>query len=238
VPVHSSGSPFVVAHRAANDLRLLRRAQTAKVALIEGDVQLVRGRLEVRHRTTVGPLPILWPHWRLSPPAREPLLLASVLIAAGHGGELMLDLKGTDPRLPDRVRTAIADHSHAPRVTVCSRHWPHLGALRDVPRLRLVHSVGSGRELRALLAMEPPSAHGAVSIRHTLIDRTVVAALRSWAELVFAWPVEDVRTARNLVDLGVDGIISRNFLDVAAGLGLLGERTAGEHGAVRRSTFR
>ena len=52
--------PFVVAHRAGNDLELLRCAARARSRVIEADVHLYAGRLEVRHLKTLGPFPVLW----------------------------------------------------------------------------------------------------------------------------------------------------------------------------------
>jgi glycerophosphoryl diester phosphodiesterase len=49
-----------VAHRAANDPDALAAAAAAGADLAEGDVHLRRGRLEVRHAKSLGPLP--W-HW-------------------------------------------------------------------------------------------------------------------------------------------------------------------------------
>ena len=49
---------FLVAHRAGNDLALLRRAERVRPRLIEADVHLFRGRLEVRHLKTLGPLSV------------------------------------------------------------------------------------------------------------------------------------------------------------------------------------
>ena len=60
--------PFLVAHRAGNDLALLRRAEERGITHVEADLHLFRGRLEVRHLKTVGPLPILWDQWTLAAP--------------------------------------------------------------------------------------------------------------------------------------------------------------------------
>ena len=63
--------PFVVAHRAGNDLGTLRRAEALAIPLVEADVHLRRGRIEVRHLKTLGPLPVLWDRWRLAPAGRR-----------------------------------------------------------------------------------------------------------------------------------------------------------------------
>ena len=77
--------PFIVAHRAGNDLELLRRAEGVQPRLIEADVHLYRGRLEVRHLKTLGPLPVLWDRWYLASPRTPRLELAGLLAAAGPG---------------------------------------------------------------------------------------------------------------------------------------------------------
>src|SRR4051812_45642760 len=99
-------SPFIVAHRAGNDLDLLRRAESVRPRLIEADVHLFRGRLEVRHLKTLGPLPVLWDRWYLAPPGTPRLELHQVLAAAGPETALMLDLKG-GARLARRVAGAL-----------------------------------------------------------------------------------------------------------------------------------
>ena len=90
-------APFVVAHRAGNDLGILRRAEALAPRLVEADLHLRRGRVEVRHLKTLGPLPLLWDRWRLAPGWRPRLELPALLEAAAPGTELMLDLKGHDP---------------------------------------------------------------------------------------------------------------------------------------------
>src|ERR1043165_2169704 len=95
--------PFVVAHRAGNDLELLRRAEAVRPGLIEADVHLFRGRLEVRHLKTLGPLPILWDRWYLASPRTPRLQLGELLAGAGPETALMLDLKGRDARLAELV---------------------------------------------------------------------------------------------------------------------------------------
>jgi len=112
-----TASPFLVAHRAGNDLALLRRAESVSPRLIEADVHLWRGRLEVRHLKTLGPLPVLWDRWYLAPLGTPRLDLATLLASAHRDTALMLDLKGRDPQLARRVAAQITRP-----VSVCSRH--------------------------------------------------------------------------------------------------------------------
>jgi glycerophosphoryl diester phosphodiesterase len=49
-------------------------------------------------------------------------------------------------------------------------------------------------------------ADDAVSIRHSLITRTTLPALRERVPTVVAWTVNDVRRALQLRDVGVSGV--------------------------------
>lgn len=211
-----TASPFVVAHRAGNDLRRLRAATALSLPLAEADVRLHRGRLEVRHLKTAGPVPVLWDRWELASPRAPRLLLEDLLAAADPDGpELMLDLKGHDARLPARVLDAVGD---AARVTMCSQDWRLLELLRDAPRVRVIHSVGGARALARIQEGCAGERLAGVSIHRRLLDAATVRDLHSRAELVMSWPVETVSEARRLAALGVDGMISQAFEAVAAEL--------------------
>ena len=201
---------FIVAHRAGNDLERLRAAEALHLPLVEADVHLFAGRLEVRHRKTVGPIPILWDRWELAPPWTPRMLLADLLSEAAPGTELMLDLKGHDRRLPDRVAAAIESSGARGRVTVCSQDWSLLEPFRHRPDVRVVHSVGNARQLERLRRRQQDGLAG-ISINRRLLDQAVVADLRRRAELVLSWPVESVGQARRLTGWGVRGLISQSF---------------------------
>jgi hypothetical protein len=205
--------PFIVAHRAGNDLARLRAAEALELPLVEADVHLFAGRLEVRHRKTVGPIPILWDRWELAPPWAPRLLLEELLEAAAPGTELMLDLKGHDRRLPGRVLAAIDAAGLPGRLTVCSQDWRLLEPLAGRQEVRVVHSVGNARQLARL-----PNTLAGISIHERLLDADVVAELRRRAALVLSWPVESVTQARRLATWGVQGLISRRFEDLAVEL--------------------
>jgi glycerophosphoryl diester phosphodiesterase len=206
-------SPFIVAHRAGNDLELLRRAERVRPRLIEADVHLHRGRLEVRHLKTLGPLPILWDHWYLASPRTPRLELAELLEGASPGTPLMLDLKGRNPQLALRVAAELAHHEG--EVTVCSRSWRLLQPFLDDPAVRAVHSVGSRRQLRALRRRFAGRRLGGISIHRRLLDAETVADLRARAELIVTWPVATVEEARRLGAWGVDGVITERFEELA-----------------------
>lgn len=205
----TQSSPFVVAHRSGNSLSGLRAAEALGVRTIEVDVHLYRGRLEARHLKTLGPLPILWDRWTLASPWARRLTVPELLEAAGPGTELVLDLKGRDRRVAAAVRDAIRPRlSAGSGVTICARSWPLLEPFAGVERVRLVHSVGSARQLARLRRrLGERRIHG-ISIHERLLDSRRVRELREVADLIFTWPVNTVERARELVGWGVDGLIS------------------------------
>lgn len=202
------GSPFFVAHRAGNDLVLLRAAEELGLRLVEADIRRFRGRLEVRHLKTVGPLPILWDRWRLANPLAPRLQLDELLEATRPRTELMLDLKGRSPRLAADVLAALRPTLGRRRITVCARAWPLLEPFEGLAGVRTIHSVGSARQLQKLLRR----AHGrrlqGISIHERLLDPATVAELRDVADLVLTWPANAAGRARELVAMGVDGLIT------------------------------
>ena len=94
---------LAVAHRAGNSLAGLQSARELGVDVVECDVHRHRGRLEVRHLKTAGPLPFLWDRWELAPAGAPRLGLDELLAADQRGSTFMLDLKGR------RVATGRAD---------------------------------------------------------------------------------------------------------------------------------
>jgi glycerophosphoryl diester phosphodiesterase len=192
----------------------LRAAEALHLPLIEADVHLFRGRLEVRHRKTVGPIPILWDRWELAPPWAPRMVLDELLSAAAPGTELMLDLKGRDARLPGQVLAAIDTAGLPGRLTVCSQDWRLLEPLAARPEIRIVHSVGNARQLARLRRRR--GALSGVSIHQRLLGAAVVEELRQRAALVLSWPVESAAQARRLAGWGVQGLISRRFEALAA----------------------
>jgi glycerophosphoryl diester phosphodiesterase len=206
-PAPVSVPGLVIAHRAANDLSALRRA-AAHADIVEADVHLYRGRLEVRHAKTLGPLPVLWERWYLLDRDTPRLLLGTVLAAATSDVGLMLDLKGPDPRLPRAILRAAADWLAARPLVVSSRVWRTIERTRGTPGVNTLHSVGSPRQLRALLRRYGPGALEGVSVKRPLLTPGVASALRERAPQVWTWPVDDPADARALASWGVTGFIS------------------------------
>jgi glycerophosphoryl diester phosphodiesterase len=197
----------VVAHRAGNGLDRLHDAEASGLTFAEADVHLFRGRLEVRHLKTVGPLPLFWDRWELAPPWRPRLLLRELLAGAAPTTELMIDLKGRRRRLADLVVETLTPHFGRRRLTVSARCWPLLEPFAGLP-VRRLHSVGTARQLRALARDFAGTRLDGVAIHERLLDLAAVAELRRIAGVVMTWPVNDAGRAAELLGLGVDYLIS------------------------------
>ncbi len=202
-----TGRPLVIAHAAADAPDGFARA--AGVAdLVEADVRRFRGRLEVRHAKTLGPLPVLWDHGRLLAAGTPRPLLGEVLARVPASTGLVLDLKGPDPRIAGEVLAATERWREARPLVVSARVWRTADRLRGSPAVTVLHSVGGPRGLRALLRRYPPGVLEGVVVQRSLLTPGVVAALRERAPWVWTWPVDDPATAAALAAWGVTGLIS------------------------------
>jgi hypothetical protein len=210
--VRSGVRPFVVAHRAGNCLVELRAAELLGSPLVEADVRLYRGRLEVRHLRTLGPLPILWDRWRLDPPWRPRLTLADLLEATAPTTELMLDLKGRSARVTHETLRVIGPFLGERAFTMCARRWELLEPLAGHP-VRRVYSIGTQRQLRSFLARFASARIDGVCVHESLLHAQSVASLRAIAAVLMTWPVNRPSRAQELLRLGVDGLVTD---DVAA----------------------
>ena len=138
-----------------------------------------RGRLEVRHLKTAGPLPFLWDRWELASASAPRLGLAELLEADRHGTTFMLDLKGRRTaaplgRSPDCCTSSVTtDRSWCAAATGRRwRCWP------GSPFVRPVLSARNRAELAPAAARVQPRrpVHG-VSVHRTLLDDALVAEL-------------------------------------------------------------
>ncbi|CAA9351813.1 MAG: hypothetical protein AVDCRST_MAG16-2383 [uncultured Frankineae bacterium] len=203
---------LAIAHRAGNDLDALRTAVDLGVDVLEADVHVRAGRLEVRHSKHLRPLPVLWDRGpagleltRTSVPQLE---LDAVLEALDGTTAVMLDLKG-----PGRVGARVAElvHAAAPTAPViaCSRWWPGLDAFAALPWVRPVLTARTPLELRRLQRrLAAGRLPYGVSLHRSLLTSAAVAGLRAQVEVVMTWGVNDTDVLAEVVDLGVNGVIS------------------------------
>jgi glycerophosphoryl diester phosphodiesterase len=202
---------LAVAHRAGNDLADLRAALDAGVDLVEADIRLFRGALEVRHFRSLGPH-LLWDTWQLA--RRRDILppeLTEVLTALAGDPRVMLDLKGRAVALGSQVAAALRELAPGQPITVCTKAWRMLAAFDGDPHVRQVYSASNRTQLDQLRArLRRHRAYG-VSIRQRLLTPPIVAELRDSTEHVLAWSVESERALDHARWLGVTGVISRDL---------------------------
>jgi glycerophosphoryl diester phosphodiesterase len=202
---------LAVAHRAGNDLQVLREAALLGADVVEADVHLHRGRLEVRHEKSVGRLPWLWDKWQVYPRTHPRMVLDELLDALPLGTTVMLDLKGVGRA---GAEVALAVHARAPEhpVLVCARWWPAVAPFRELPWARVLLSARGRVELarlrRRLRAGDPPDG---VSVHLSMLDPLVVAELKEQVPLVLTWPVDDLAALERASFCGVDGAITKDL---------------------------
>jgi glycerophosphoryl diester phosphodiesterase len=200
---------LLIAHRMPSRPAACRRLQKAGAELFEVDLQFDSRGLVVSH---FAPVPrtdqrMHYDGWRLRvgrPDGREPLL-AALLDILPDGARLLLDPKERQPERRDRLVELIVDAFPDPSRTVVST-----GRREDLERLRGAgfetwRSIGDRAGLDRLLAA-PELAEAGVTVRHTLLDAATVSRLHERTPRVVAWTVNRPARARQLADLGVDGI--------------------------------
>lgn len=195
--------PLAIAHRAGNDPATLRGAEVMGVDMVEADLHLFHGRVEVRHTKTVGPISLLWDRWYVASPFTPRWDLDDLLAAAGPDTELLLDLKGFSRALSRRVAATVERSFRARALSVCARNWRLLDPFAEAGGVRVIHSVSTPRELRRLLAM-PRDPQG-VSVSAALLTSQRLRALRERSPLVITWGVGTERRLAELAAAGVDG---------------------------------
>jgi glycerophosphoryl diester phosphodiesterase len=201
--------PLAIAHRAGNSLAGLHAANALGVDVIECDVHEHRGRLEVRHLKTAGPLPFLWDTWELASAAAPRLGLHELLTADEHGTTFMLDIKGRRASTARSVAALLHEVGHDRPVLVCGRWWPAVDLLAELPFVQPVLSArkpGELARLRQRLATGGP-VHG-VSVHRSLLDAEIVAELHRHVGVVMTWPVNDLALLDSTLGIGVTGVIS------------------------------
>jgi glycerophosphoryl diester phosphodiesterase len=200
---------LAIAHRAGNSLAAMRAANALGVDVIECDVHEHRGRLEVRHLKSAGPLPFLWDRWELASAYAPRLGLEELLEADNRGSTFMLDVKGRRTSTAKLVAELLHDLGLHRPVMVCGRWWPSVETVAEVPFVLPVLSARNRGELARLRQRltEGPRVHG-VSVHRSLLDAEVVEELHRHTDLVMTWPVNDMDALDTVLEIGVSGVIS------------------------------
>lgn len=200
---------LAIAHRAGNSLAGLHEANQLGVDVIECDVHHHRGRLEVRHLKTAGPLPFLWDKWELVSASAPRLGMEELLEADRHGTTFMIDLKGPRPGGARQLAALLHERQHDRKLYVCGRWWPPVERVAELPYVLPVLSARNRFEFpRLRRRLETgPAVHG-VSVHRSHLTAPVVDWLHRHVQVVMTWPVNDLRTLDEMLDIGVTGVIS------------------------------
>jgi glycerophosphoryl diester phosphodiesterase len=224
-------APLLIAHRAGNDPARLRAAERVGVDVIEADLHLRRGRLELRHLKTVGPLPVYWDRWAIAPPWRRFDDLDDLLAAAEPQTVLMLDLKGSDPAAARLLSSTLSRAARSARVLVSARAWPLLDEI-DPALASRVGSAGRPPDLARLVRHAAARPIDGASLHLRLLERELLRPLRELAPLLMSWPVNHRSEADRALALGVAGLIGDD-LALLAELGGLRGRAGGPQGVAQ-----
>jgi glycerophosphoryl diester phosphodiesterase len=202
---------LAIAHRAGNDLVALREAARLGADVIEADVHLHRGRLEVRHLKTMGPLPWLWDRWELHPAAAPRMVLDELLDALPAGQTVMLDLKGVGQVGPETLRLLHARSLDHP-LWVCARWWPSALAFGPADWAQVLLSARGRTEVARLRRRlrTGPVPYG-VSLHLSMLTPALVGDVQAAGALVLTWPVDDRPALDRARELGVDGAITKDL---------------------------
>jgi len=203
--------PLVIAHRAGNELDRAQRAFRAGADLIETDIWSFRGRLELRHVKTMGPVPLLWDRWTLEPGWQKRLVLDDLLQALPIEARLLLDLKGEHPDLGRLVVDAITRAQPDRALILCGRNWRQLDPVVDYPDVMTFYSVGSDDELAAIWERLGRMTNPAVSIHSRYLTPDIAGRLKALGTTVVTWPINSITSARRLHQLNIDGFTSDNL---------------------------
>lgn len=194
----------VIAHRAGNDPVSLREV-AAHADLVEADLHLWRGRLEVRHAKRAWPTSRLWERDGLVARGTPVNDFAGVLDeAAASDAALWLDLKGVDPRL---FRRADAATRGLGRCTVSTKSWWLLAPFSRRADVRTFRSAGNRLELWLVRRVPSRLAIEGVVLHERLVDAALAAELRARGWRIVCWAVTDRRRADELAGWGVEGFI-------------------------------
>jgi hypothetical protein len=176
--------------------------------MFEVDVQLRAGHLAVSHYQPLGPAGRLQrDNWRLRWHTRSRLDpgLAEVDEVVPPGCRVLLDVKETlAARRHQLVASLAAALPERDRYVVCSPYPDDLDSARAAgfATWRTVRTRAELTGVRSGAAL----ADEAVTVRHSLLDAPVLAALAERVGAVVAWTVNDPRRARELRRLGVAGV--------------------------------
>lgn len=202
--------PFASAHRAGNSRQAALQAIDAGADLIETDIWLHKGRLELRHKQTLGPIPILWEKWAIEPGWKPRYLLRDLLHDVPENILILLDFKGNELRLGPTVLEELARTAPDRLIATCGRNYPQLQTIDDAPNILTFYSVGDEKEWPLAQEWIATSTTPALSIRADLATPERITWINELGGPVVCWDVNDAEDAKRLIAMGVDGFTTDN----------------------------
>lgn len=197
--------PFASAHRAGNNRDALMRAIEAGADLIETDIWLHNGRLELRHKKTLGPIPILWEKWSIAPGWTPRYLLRDLLRDVPDEVIIFLDFKGEEMGLGRAVLQELQQFAPDRIVATCGRNYPQLQVIDDAPNIITFYSVGEEEEWPVAQELIAVSTTPALSLLGSLATQDKLDWITSIGGTVVCWGIESIEQMERLRTMGVDG---------------------------------
>lgn len=197
--------PFASAHRAGNSRQAAIRAVEAGADMIETDIWLHKGRLELRHKRTLGPIPILWEKWAIEPGWKPRYLLRHLLQDVPDDVLIFLDFKGDDQGLGPAVLEELRQFAPDRVVATCGRDYPQLQVIDSAPNIITFYSVGEEEEWPIAHDFIRRSSTPALSIAAELATQQRIDWIRDLGGPVVCWGVRNPEEMQRLRAMGVDG---------------------------------
>jgi len=183
----------------------VRAAAAAQAGfVVEADVHVFRGRVEVRHEKVLRPFGGRWERWYVLPSDAPRPLLGDILNAVGPRATLLLDLKCLTQAAARRIRAEVPD---SVAVVVSSRSWWTLAAFADRADTPMLRSCGN--RLQRWVGVRWPGLGERVGLtaHERLLTPEIVARIRRRTPHVYSWAVTSRGRGDALIDSGLSGVV-------------------------------
>lgn len=197
--------PFASAHRAGNSREDALAAIDSGADLIETDIWLHKGQLELRHKQTLGPIPILWERWAIAPGWLPRYTLRDLLQDLPDDVLIFLDFKGENMDLGPAVLEELDRTAPNRTIAICGRNYPQLQTIADEEHVIPFYSVGDEKEWPKAQKLIEASNPPALSLLAELATPDKLAWMKERDGTTVCWGVESDEQMQRLRDMGVDG---------------------------------
>ena len=197
----------VVAHRAGNTPDDATRA-LGEVDMIELDVHVLHGRVEVRHAKVLRPTSRLWEKWYLLPKGAAGVPIEEVLAVLPDELPLMIDLKCFTTWAARRIERSLPA---ATPVVASTRNWWVLRAFRHRTNVRMLRSCGTKWQLWWALNVTRFGPQQGMCVHEHRLTPNVLARIRQRTPLLFSWGATSTERCDQLEAAGITGVILDDY---------------------------